>query len=99
MGTRYPITVLIFALMTQPGLSENMNFNRIAAFMVAENTPNAEETSAEIIDVTADGMTLVDSDSPAGIVGFVDISDPANPRADGVFAMPSGEPTSVAVIR
>ncbi len=36
MGGRCPITVLIFALMAQPGLAEKMNFNRIAAFMVAE---------------------------------------------------------------
>jgi hypothetical protein len=74
-----------------------MNFNRIASFMVAENTPDAEETSAEIISATEDGMTLVYSDSPAGVIGFIDITDPANPTAAGVFAMPNGEPTAVAV--
>jgi hypothetical protein len=65
-----------------------MNFNRIASFMVAENTPDAEETSAEIISATADGMTLVYSDSPAEVIGFIDITDPANPTAAGVIAMP-----------
>ena len=34
-------------------------FNRIASFPVHLNMPDAEETSAEIISVTADGTTLV----------------------------------------
>jgi hypothetical protein len=42
-------------------------------------------------------MTLVYSDSPAEVIGFIDITDPANPTAAGVFAMPNGEPTAVAV--
>jgi hypothetical protein len=41
---------------------------------------DAEETSAEIIAVTADGMTLVYSDSPAEVIGFIDISDPSTRR-------------------
>jgi hypothetical protein len=85
------------ALCAGPALAQDMNFNRIASFMVAENTPDAEETSAEIISATADGMTLVYSDSPAEVIGFIDITDPANPTAAGVFAMPNGEPTAVAV--
>ncbi len=80
-----------------PAMAQEMNFNRIASFQVAENLPDAEETSAEIIAATADGMTLVYTDSPGGSIGFVDITDPANPVAAGVF-MPDGEPTSVAVI-
>jgi len=71
-------------------------FNRIASFPVHLNTPDAEETSAEIISATADGMTLVYSDSPAEVIGFIDISDPANPTAAGVIEL-EGEPTSVAV--
>jgi tRNA (guanine37-N1)-methyltransferase len=47
------------ALLATPALAQEMNFNRIASFMVAENLPDAEETSAEIIAATADGMTLV----------------------------------------
>lgn len=74
-----------------------MNFNRIASFPVHLNTPDAEETSAEIISATADGMTLVYSDSPAEVIGFIDISDPANPQAAGVIEL-EGEPTSVAVV-
>src|SRR6056297_2494426 len=87
----------VLALCAGPALAQDMNFNRIASFMVAENTPDAEETSAEIISVTEDGMTLVYSDSPAEVIGFIDITDPANPTAAGVFAMPGGEPTAVAV--
>lgn len=51
---------------------------------------------AEILDVTDDGNTLVYTDSPSGVIGFVDITDPANPTADGTVTVP-GEPTSVAV--
>jgi hypothetical protein len=87
----------VLALCAGPSVAQDMNFNRIASFMVAENTPDAEETSAEIISATEDGMTLVYSDSPGGVIGFIDITDPANPVAAGVIAMPAGEPTSVAV--
>jgi hypothetical protein len=54
----------VLALCAGPSVAQDMNFNRIASFMVAENTPDAEETSAEIISATEDGMTLVYSDSP-----------------------------------
>jgi hypothetical protein len=82
-----------------PALAQEMNFNRIASFPVALNTPEADETSAEIIAATGDGMTLIYSDSPAGVIGFVDITDPANPVAAGVFALPNGEPTAVSALR
>ncbi|MCC1481884.1 esterase-like activity of phytase family protein [Roseibaca sp. Y0-43] len=80
-----------------PALAQS-NFNRIASFPVALNTPDAEETSAEIIAATGDGMTLVYSDSPAGVIGFIDITDPANPQAAGTFAPPNGEPTAVSAL-
>ncbi|WOI57927.1 esterase-like activity of phytase family protein [Palleronia sp. LCG004] len=86
-----------FICLAAPVLAEEMNFNRIASFRVADNLPDSENTSAEIIDVTEDGMTLVYTDSPGGSIGFIDITEPANPSAAGVF-MPEGEPTSVAVI-
>ena len=90
-----PLTSVL-ALLTAPVFAQDMNFNRIASFPVAANLPDAGETSAEIIAATADGMTLVYTDSPAGVVGFIDITDPANPVAAGVFQT-GGEPTSVAV--
>ena len=86
----------IAALLAAPALSQDRNFNRIASFMVAENAPEAEESSAEIISVTADGLTLVYTDGPAEVVGFIDITDPANPVAAGAIEL-EGEPTSVSV--
>jgi hypothetical protein len=85
----------VLALMAGQAGAEN--FNRIASFMVAENAPDAEESSAEIIAATGDGMTLVYTDSPAGVVGFIDLTDPAAPAAAGAIAL-DGEPTSVAVM-
>jgi len=76
------------------------NFNRIASFPICTQidlTCNTDtETAAEIIAVSEDGNSLIYSDSPGESVGFVDISDPAAPKADGILAL-SGEPTSVAV--
>ena len=86
------------ALLASPVAAE-MNFNRIASFPVTTNFEGAvpEETSAEIIDATEDGMTLVYTDSPAGVIGAIDISDPANPQPLGVVEM-DGEPTAVSII-
>ncbi len=72
-------------------------FNRIASFPVAENAPEAETTSSEIIAASEDGMLLVYSDSPAGGIGMVDITDAKAPKAAGFLAM-NGEPTSVTII-
>ncbi|MEE2951425.1 MAG: esterase-like activity of phytase family protein [Pseudomonadota bacterium] len=75
-------------------------FNRIASFPVASNLPAdadpATVTSSEIITVSQDGNTLVYSDSPAGGIGMVDITDPKAPKAGGFINL-SGEPTSVAI--
>ncbi|WP_420961364.1 esterase-like activity of phytase family protein [Brucella sp. IR073] len=83
-----------------PALAEPV-FNRIATFPVAKNLPaDADKkatTSSEIIAATPDGKTLVYSDSPYGAVGFVDITDPATPKAGGLVKM-EGEPTSVTVV-
>ncbi|MBY6092149.1 esterase-like activity of phytase family protein [Maritimibacter alkaliphilus] len=78
-----------------------MNFNRIASFATPDNMAEGEdrtrETSAEIIAATADGMTLIYTDSPLESVGRIDITDPANPQPMGNVEM-GGEPTSVGVI-
>ncbi|MEO1780429.1 MAG: alkaline phosphatase, partial [Pseudomonadota bacterium] len=94
--TRLFATSAVAALIAGAASAQDMNFNRIASFMVAENAPEAEESSAEIISATADGMTLVYTDGPAEVVGFIDISDPANPVAKGAIEL-EGEPTSVSV--
>lgn len=75
-------------------------FNRVATFHVVDNLPADADpeiaTVAEIVAATADGMTLVYTDSPGERIGFVDITDPKAPRAAGVAAL-DGEPTSVVV--
>ncbi|MDG4649485.1 esterase-like activity of phytase family protein [Roseibacterium sp. SDUM158017] len=98
MTPRFVTLTSALALLAGPAVAQDMNFNRIASFMVGQNAPDAEESSAEIIGATDDGMTLVYTDSPAGVVGFIDITNPANPTGLGAVAMPSGEPTSVAVM-
>ena len=76
----------------------DVNFNRIASFATFQNnTDAAAESSAEIISATADGMTLVYSDSPLEVIGLIDITDPAAPAAKGNIAV-GGEPTAVSVI-
>lgn len=81
--------------------SAEMNFNRIASFPTPHNMGEGEdrsqESSAEIISVTGDGMTLVYSDSPLGVIGLVDITDPANPQPKGNIAL-DGEPTAVSAL-
>ena len=76
------------------------NFNRIASFAtplnMAEGEDKNRETSAEIIDVTADGMTLVYTDSPLEVLGRIDITDPKAPKPLGNIPL-EGEPTSVAI--
>ncbi|QBF33173.1 esterase-like activity of phytase family protein [Thalassococcus sp. S3] len=88
------------ALTALPAAAE-MNFNRIASFPVIANMEDGADTfresSAEIIAATADGLTLVYTDSPLGVIGLIDISDPANPAPLGTIKL-RGEPTSVAVI-
>ena len=88
----------VLALCASAAAAEN-NFNRIASFPVTSNwAGNApDETSAEIIDATDDGMTLVYTDSPGGAIGAIDITDPANPQPKGVMSL-TGEPTAVSIV-
>ncbi|MCG8362350.1 MAG: esterase-like activity of phytase family protein [Pseudanabaenales cyanobacterium] len=82
----------------------NGAFQRVASFPVflnlevdAETETDVDvETVAEIVAVSSDGETLVYTDSETENLGFVDIRDPANPRAMGLVGL-GGEPTSVAV--
>lgn len=52
---------------------------------------------AEIVDVTINGKQLVYTDAENGEIGFVDISDPANPVGEGTVDV-GGEPTSLVVL-
>ena len=98
-----PLTSLVSALAliaAVPALAEQ-NFNRIATFAVTGNMAEGEdqtrESSAEIISASEDGMTLVYSDSPLGVIGLIDITDPRAPRAMGNMDM-GGEPTTAVFI-
>lgn len=81
--------------------SQPTYFTRIASFPVNHNLPSESdeltETSAEIIDVTPDGLTLVYSDSPLGGIGLVDITEASQPSPKGFIGL-GGEPTAVSVL-
>ncbi|WP_421700496.1 esterase-like activity of phytase family protein [Ancylobacter sp.] len=93
--------VLALVALSAPVLAADAPFNRIATFNVMENLPAgadpAKQTAAEIITYTEDGNTLIYSDSPGERIGFIDITDPAAPKAAGVVAL-DGEPTTTVVI-
>lgn len=78
-----------------------MNFNRIASFATVDNMAEGEdrdrESSAEIIAASGDGMMLVYTDSPLGVIGRIDISNPRAPAPMGNIEM-GGEPTAVSVV-
>lgn len=81
-------------------VKELKSFKRIATLPVCtqiEASCNDDtETAAEIVTVSKDGMTLIYSDSPGKQIGFVNIANPAAPKADGILKL-TGEPTSVSV--
>ncbi|WP_420824296.1 esterase-like activity of phytase family protein [Tropicibacter alexandrii] len=91
--------VSMLALTAAAAQAQEMNFNRVSSFATPLNNGAraAEESSAEIIGASADGMTLVYTDSPLGVIGLIDITDPANPQPKGNVDV-GGEPTSVTVI-
>lgn len=92
------LTALTAALLATTASTQAAEyFNRVASFPVELNNPEAEASSSEIITATDDGLTLIYSDSPAGGIGFVDITDVKAPKAGGFLDM-GGEPTSVTVI-
>lgn len=100
MEVRYLKTTLIAAaIMSAAQFSYADSFQRIATFSVADNIPSAKPfstvTSSEIITASADGNTLIYSDSPMGGIGFIDIKQPQHPMAAGFIDL-HGEPTSVA---
>lgn len=79
----------------------DMHFNRVATFnvcaQIGASCESGATTAAEIVAASEDGMTLIYSNSPKGEIGFVDITDPAAPKALGHMDM-GGEPTSIAVL-
>lgn len=98
---------LFVSLAATPAGFGQSKFDRVATFEVISNLCDGlpltdacydEEHAAEIVVPTKDGNTLIYTDSPGETLGFVDISDPANPKGDGIIEL-DGEPTSVAIVR
>ena len=85
------------SIIATSGVAE-MNFNRISSFATFANAQDpSAQSSAEIISASGDGMTLVYPDSPLGLIGMIDIADPAAPVAKGTIDV-GGEPTAVSVL-
>ena len=99
--TRLTSLTSVLALVAGGAIAQETHFNRVASFATPSNMAEGEdlsrESSAEIITVSEDGMTLVYSDSPLGVIGIVDITDPANPVGRGNIAL-DGEPTAVSAL-
>ncbi|MFN7267667.1 MAG: esterase-like activity of phytase family protein [Cereibacter sp.] len=77
------------------------SFNRIASVATPLNMAAGEDTarpsSAEIIAASEDGNTLIYTDSPLGVVGLIDITDPAAPKPLGNIDV-GGEPTTAKIL-
>jgi hypothetical protein len=89
------------ALATALPAGADTAFNRIATFAtplnMAEGEDRSRNSSAEIISASEDGLTLVYSDSPLGVIGMVDITDPRAPAPLGNIEM-GGEPTTAVFV-
>jgi hypothetical protein len=94
------LTSVVALCAAVPALAEPV-FNRVASFAtpgnMAEGEDLARETSAEILSASEDGMVLVYTDSPLGVVGLVDIADPKAPKPMGNIAV-GGEPTTAVFV-
>ena len=69
-------------------------FRHVGTFDVMAGNGSAV---AEIVDVSVNGKQLVYTDGETGSIGFVDISNPADPVAQGTVVV-GGEPTSLVVL-
>jgi hypothetical protein len=90
---RTPLTGLVAAV-ALAGAASAQNPSSIDGFEVVSRF--GVDGVAEIVAASADGKTLLYTNSDAEAIGFVDISDPATPAA--ITEIPvNGEPTSVSV--
>jgi len=87
------IPVTTFAKTVQGGDASGL-FWPVGTFDVMDGNGSSV---AEIIDVTTNGKQLVYTDAGNGEIGFVDISDPANPKGEGTVDV-GGDPTSLVVL-
>ena len=89
-----PTIVIAKKTRTLQGGDPSVLFQHIGTFDVMEGNGSGV---AEIVDVTINGKQLVYTDSPSEAIGFVDISDPANPVGQGTVNV-GGEPTSLVIL-
>jgi hypothetical protein len=84
------------------GATSQARLDFVGSFFVDDNLKPGEDlntpTSAEIVDLTPDGRTLVYTDAFTSRLGFVDVSNPSAPAPLGALDLP-GSPTSVAIHR
>jgi hypothetical protein len=98
------VTATVAMALTSTGVAadEHQSFNHVGSFEVTANLGDLdvdEPTSAEIIDVSTDGNTVVYSDALTSSIGLVDITDPSNPLPLGRIELgDDADPTSVAVV-
>jgi DNA-binding beta-propeller fold protein YncE len=88
--------------------SHQKSFQRVGTFANYRNNAEAdiaEETVSEIVATTADGRTLIYTDSPMGAIGFIDITNPGTPLPAGKVVLDPNpndavpyQPTSVDVL-
>ncbi len=96
------LLILLVATVSFAKKEENY-FKRVSTFLPCEQidpTCNTDdETNAETVwyFTKDDSIYLVYTDSEREVLGFVDITDPSNPVADGTVDL-AGEPTTVRVI-
>ncbi len=90
------VAILAISTVKYSATAKNGAFQRIAAFPIILNHPDAEEAAAEIVDATEDGNILIYTNSKSNTIGFIDIVDSASPKPAGNIKI-EGEPTSLAV--
>jgi hypothetical protein len=95
-----------YAPPTQADGKGSWSFRRVGIFANYTNGSLADTTVAEIVAASADGKTLVYTDAGRGTIGFIDITNPANPQPGGTLDLdpsPADDviysPTSVDVLR
>lgn len=101
MSLRLGLTSTLALCAALPALAEPV-FNRVSSFATPLNMAAGEDimraTSAEIVSASEDGMTVVYTDSPLGVIGLVDITDPRAPKALGNIDV-GGEPTTAVFVK
>ena len=104
MSAATPAWQGLFVWTSRPRIAHLFNrersFQRVGTFANYRNNANiADATVSEIVAATADGRTLIYTDSTMGAIGFVDITNPAQPAPLGKLPFADGhEPTSVDVL-